>query len=417
MGCCHSLLRSLDGYGPLPSSEPAQVLMRSPAVAVKHIQDIADLHVTDVPIRCKKMLASLHAFFAANPLLFFRDLKTRYVLDATIIPGAPVQLIAFDCHVLNQSTLRLANNDVVWAMDDFDQCVVAPVDYDWCRAVASLAVFARSRITPQLVDVWSLCEAFYTAYVSEANHANADANVWLDPFTAPPFRQLHRKTKHKSTNVDKHCANNMFLPKPNFAAPDSAAHQALIHMLNTIHPGIVVLDVVIRTDMGGSTAGMERIWFLVADPVSRQNTILELKELAPVPLNARIDNTYYSKPLDLHSSIVKNIKAFGFKIDPYMGGCVYKMRPYMLRQRNEHTASLDDDAITWSSEAMQNAASVTGRLLARAHARTCTDKKAFAAWLHSKKTKHVIERLTAFARTYAKQCALDFHAMLQKCEM
>jgi len=414
MGCCWSRWRRPEIYHVLPGSESHNEFTRSSLEAIDYIETLTDRFTTHKKERYKAMLTDIHAFFAANPLLFFKDLKTRYALDSTIISGAPIQYILFDFHILNQTTVKLPNNRMVWTFDHFDQCTIAPIDYDWCRAATSLAIFAQSRGVE--VKVRDLCDALLSAYMSEAYKFNTGSMtpVWVEPFTAPPFGLLCRIAKKLDYN--DLCTNGKFRPQSQEYKIDPNTRQSFVKLLKTLHPNLEVLDVNLWTDMDGNTAGMQRVWFLVKAFEGRIE-ILELRELGPMPKEFRTQYTHYASPSDLHEIAVHSNILFGFNFDKYMRGCFYQGKPYILKQLNEHGTFLDDVSILWDTEILHNTADVMGRLLARAHARTCFDKKAYNKWLRKKSKKYAIDRLTQFVQLYIVQCKNDYESMVHMYPM
>lgn len=91
-----------------------------------------------VPIRYGRMAASPFAFFRGAAAVMARDLA------ATSSTGLIVQLCG-DAHLMNFGGFASPERDLVFDVNDFDETLPGPFEWDLKRLVASIEIAARSR--------------------------------------------------------------------------------------------------------------------------------------------------------------------------------------------------------------------------------------------------------------------------------
>jgi uncharacterized protein (DUF2252 family) len=91
-----------------------------------------------VPIRHGRMLQSPFAFFRGSAAIH------AYDLDATPTSGIDVQACG-DCHLLNFGGFATPERNLVFDINDFDETLRAPFEWDLKRLAASFVVAARWR--------------------------------------------------------------------------------------------------------------------------------------------------------------------------------------------------------------------------------------------------------------------------------
>ena len=115
--------------------DPVEILDRQAATRVQEL----------VPIRYGRMLTSAFAFYRGAAALMAADL-------ATVPPtGLTVQLCG-DAHLANFGGFAAPDRDIVFDINDFDETLPGPFEWDVKRLVASFAVAARDRRFPAGVD-------------------------------------------------------------------------------------------------------------------------------------------------------------------------------------------------------------------------------------------------------------------------
>jgi uncharacterized protein (DUF2252 family) len=116
-----------DGAGAEPRPDPVELLQQQAASRIPEL----------VPIRYRRMLASPWAFFRGAALLMASDLA------AAPHTGIEVQLCG-DAHLCNFGLFGSPERSLVFDINDFDESLPGPWEWDVKRLAASLAVAART---------------------------------------------------------------------------------------------------------------------------------------------------------------------------------------------------------------------------------------------------------------------------------
>jgi hypothetical protein len=94
--------------------------------------------------------------------------------------------------------------------------------------------------------------------------------------------------------------------------------------------------------------------------------------------------------------------------DPFLGWTTMEGRDYLVRQLNDHKASIQLQNL--KAEALMEYAGVCGEMLARGHARS-GDSTVVAGYLGS--STRFDEAVEAFAKAYADQTELDWKELVR----
>ena len=94
-----------------------------------------------VPIRAARMRASPFALLRGAPAVMAHDLST------TPVTGVTVQACG-DAHLLNFGLFATPERNLVFGLNDFDETLPGPWEWDVKRLAASLEIAARSRDFP-----------------------------------------------------------------------------------------------------------------------------------------------------------------------------------------------------------------------------------------------------------------------------
>jgi uncharacterized protein (DUF2252 family) len=134
--------------GDLPPSDRDPL----PLLAASNAGRVASL----VPIRHGRMLQ--------NPFAFYRGAAALMAHDLAALPhsGVPVQLCG-DAHLANFGLFASPERRVLFGINDFDETLPGPFDWDLRRLAASFAIAARQRghgAARQRQAVATLCAAF-----------------------------------------------------------------------------------------------------------------------------------------------------------------------------------------------------------------------------------------------------------------
>jgi uncharacterized protein (DUF2252 family) len=125
-----------------------------------------------VPIRYGRMLASPFAFYRGGAAIMAADLA------GSPVTGIHAQLCG-DAHMSNFGVFRSPDRSLVVDINDFDETLPGPWEYDLKRLAASFEVAMRDRAVPEQTRrdiVLAVCRSYRTAMVSFAEMTSLD--VW-----------------------------------------------------------------------------------------------------------------------------------------------------------------------------------------------------------------------------------------------
>jgi uncharacterized protein (DUF2252 family) len=153
-----------------------------------------------VPIRYGRMLASPAAFFRGGALLMASDLA------ATPVSGLTAQLCG-DAHLMNFGLFQSPERRLVFDINDFDETVPGPWEWDLKRLAASFEVAARERgigATARRAIVLSCVRSYREAMAEMARKRAID--VWHDRLDADLIRDgAQALGKRDARQVDRTC--------------------------------------------------------------------------------------------------------------------------------------------------------------------------------------------------------------------
>jgi uncharacterized protein (DUF2252 family) len=100
-------------------------------------------------IKWAKMRADAFGFFRGTAPLFYRTW-------ARLCPkGAPLAWISGDAHLENLGSYRGANRVPYFDINDFDECCIAPVDWEIGRALTALYVLGKPDMARLVLDTYA----------------------------------------------------------------------------------------------------------------------------------------------------------------------------------------------------------------------------------------------------------------------
>jgi uncharacterized protein (DUF2252 family) len=187
---------------PADRRDPIEILIESSADRVPHL----------VPIRYGRMLRSPFAFFRGAAAIMAADLAR------TPITGLHVQACG-DCHLLNFGVFATPERRLIFDVNDFDETLPAPWEWDVKRLAASFVVAARNNgFKPGQARAAAMaCVRSYREQVARLSQMRA-IDVWYErvdvdallarcPETA--FRQRDREQMLNAS----HCITEHDVPK------------------------------------------------------------------------------------------------------------------------------------------------------------------------------------------------------------
>lgn len=399
---------------------------------------------TLVPIRHGRMLAS--------PFAFFRGAAAIMAADLASVPttGFDVQLCG-DAHLMNFGIFRSYEQTLVFDMNDFDETLPGPWEWDVLRLAASFEIAGRDLemgASKRRRAVLALVDGYGDAMARLARMGNLD--LWQvrvsvdqivaslqekkgDPDRLKRVQKAARKalSRNRLTAFDKLVVETADGPRFAHRPPELVPVE---HLLDD--DGRVRYDEVIANFLGRYRESLRpvdrhlfesyrfihlarkvvgvgsvgtRAW--VALLVGRDDEdplILQLKEAQPSVLEAHLEPSAWPTGGE---RVVHGQRLIQGSSDPLLGwyritALDGKLHDFYVRQLWDGKASIDISGI--SSEGLTSYARLCGSAIARAHART-GDRIAIAAYVGT--GDRLAEAVADFAATYADRNDADHRAL------
>ena len=175
-----------------------------------------------VPIRYGRMLRS--------PFTFLRGSAGLMAYDLSSTPGTGLRVQACgDCHLLNFGLFATPERNLVFDMNDFDETLPAPWEWDLKRLVASFAVAARdSRCTDKEARGAAVaCIGAYREHLHECSKKNPleiwyERLDWQTVIDQTPDAKLKKAREDLAVKARQRIGEYLF---PKLAAPVGGHHR------------------------------------------------------------------------------------------------------------------------------------------------------------------------------------------------
>jgi uncharacterized protein (DUF2252 family) len=392
-----------------------------------------------VPVRRSRMIASPFAFYRGAARVMAADLAT------TPVTGLTVQACG-DAHLANFGLFASPERSLVFDLNDFDETLEGPWEWDLKRLVASFAIAARhsgldpnkSRKAAGLVvqgyrkamlklaemrpiDVWYafVDEAGFVGYAGSERSKNLAKNTISKA-----------KAKHSLQALDKLAENvdgkyrikhdpPLLLPSRVLSKNHRVKYEELLReayeaYLGSVSPDCKVLLQNYRpVDFGLKVVGVgsvgTRCWILLLEGRDRDDPLfLQIKEATDSVLAEYLRPSPYRHR---GRRVVEGQRLIQTVNDIFLGWThnAATGHDFYWRQLRDWKGSVDVDNLDAAS--MHSYARLCAWTLARAHARS-GDPVAIAGYLGSSDTFD--RALTEFAERYADQSGRDYEAYVDE---
>ncbi len=389
-----------------------------------------------IPVRYARMLASPFAFLRGTAAIMAQD------LSASTVTGLQVQACG-DMHVSNFGVFASAERNLVFGINDFDETIPGPWEWDLKRLVAS-AVVAGQFINKDR----ACCEAFSRSVVSSYRQRireyaemgylatwysvikEEDISAYIPPKLLPAWQKGIAKAKKGShlqvlekmtdlvDNKQRIVENAPFVVRETETEDGMPIREALGLFLQQYLASLPedrrqlisryqVLDVA-RKVVGVGSVGT-RCWIAFmrgadeGDPLFIQLKEAQTSVLAPHLKNAP---TYENQGL----RVVSGQRLIQGSPDILLGWGTINNIQFYVRQLRDMKGSYEFDPNVTPTKGMETYCSLCGWALALAHAKS-GDAAMIAGYVG--KSDELDEALTKFGFTYGEQNERDY-AELQK---
>ncbi|MFF7735347.1 DUF2252 family protein [Streptomyces sp. NPDC007984] len=383
------------------------------------------------PIRVGRMAATPFAFLRGSAGLMAHDLAH------TPMTRIRAQLCG-DAHAANFGLYGDARGGLVIDLNDFDETVVGPWEWDLKRLVASLVLAGRVagadedqcreaaydaagayRRTMRLLARLPVLDA-WNAIADEELVSHTDAHDLLGTLERVAEKARHNTSGRfaaKSTEVTED-GGRRFVDAPPVLrrVPDAeaaAVAASLEEYVGTLQEDRLPLlarhavqDVAFRV-VGTGSVGTRSYVVLLLDHRG-EPLVLQVKEARASALVPHLVTAGFEPPEAGHEGrrVVLGQKRMQVVSDNLLGWTTVDGLPFQVRQFRNRKGSVDPAAL--AADQLDDYGRMTGALLARAHAHSA-DPRLIAGYCG--KTEELDEAMAAFAVTYADRTEAD-HAEL-----
>ena len=373
---------------------------------------------------------------SASAFGFFRGAVPVMAYDLSLTPntGIHVQLCG-DAHVQNLGAFCGIANALIFDINDFDESLRGPFEFDVKRMAASilLAASAAPKKSSQIKYAAALRAAavFLDAYSAMIHRFAAMPILDVARFqvhrlaTVQPISKILLQAEHATPALSldqltmETPAGRVFktIPAPDKSAPPllrpatpaeseqvlaaiPAYIQTLLperrHFFAQFRPVAVGFKIV-----GTGSVGLRDFCVLLEGNGPADPLFLQIKQESASAWSPYLPEA--DPPKHNGQRAAEGQRAMQFQSDPLLGWTTIDGRDFLVRQLNDHKAGLD--VTTLKAAGLESYAEVCGEILARGHARS-GDSRVLAGYIG--KGARFKQAILAFAEAYATQSLADW---------
>jgi uncharacterized protein (DUF2252 family) len=391
--------------------------------------DPIDLIVEINRSRVPRLVPIKMARMAASPFGFFRGAVPLMAADLALLPSSALNTqLCGDAHVRNVGAYAAPSGELVFDINDFDETIRGPWEWDVKRMAASLVLAGREagNSEPRCRDaVATLMQSYRGLIAKFSNMAWLDLerfhitrHLRLDPIAGvlqkarreAPFETLEKYTrpartglpafveaKPLLTRVPRRVARQVLAALQTYREILSAERKMLLDRYSPV-------DVVFKVVGTGSVGTRDYVVLLLGNSL-KDPLFLQIKEEPPSAYARHVKEI--ENFLNEGRRVVEGQRRMQSQCDPLLGWTAMEGRDYLVRQLSDHKASIEMEEL--KGQGLVDYARVCGELLAKGHARSGSPA-ALAGYLGS--SNKIDKAITLFAVAYADQTCQD-HARLR----
>jgi uncharacterized protein (DUF2252 family) len=390
--------------------------------------------------RVATLLAIKWERMAASPFGFFRGAVSVMAADLAVLPhtGIFTQLCG-DAHVRNLGAFAAPDGRLVFDINDFDETIRGPFEWDVKRLATSIVLAGREGGSKSAIcnDAASVLLRSYRrsmhAFARMPVMDLARYQVHRLQRIAPVSQVLRKAERATPLNNQEHLTvqpkaaakgvtkappdHRIFVEhKPLQFRLKGAKADLILDSLNLYRESLAPerqhffdlyrpLDVAFRVVGTGSVGLRDYVVYMEGngndDPLFLQ--IKEEPNSAYAPYLGEM-----GAPQHQGHRVVQGQRSMQFLSDLLLGWTTIKNRHYLVRQLNDHKASIAIDDL--KGEGLNQYAEICGELLARGHARS-GDAIALSGYIGT--SDRFIDGITEFAIDYADQTEIDYKEFMR----
>jgi uncharacterized protein (DUF2252 family) len=380
--------------------------------------------------RVPALLKLKHQLMAQSPFVYFRGAAPVMAADLAVIPNTGIEAqICGDAHVRNLGAFAAPDGRLVFDINDFDETIRGPFEWDLKRMAASLVLAGRESRHKEA----SARDAVQHCIQRYCEHMRAFAKMPLlevgrfQVHRLGDVQPVHQALLKAERAIPMHTLEQLTEPvpgkpgsrrfkeiKPILTRITGAQAEKILeaigpyremlesqrqHLLSLYCPIDVAFKVV-----GTGSVGLRDYCIYFEGNGPGDPLFLQIKEQAPSAYTPYLPNAH---PCPHNGQrVVIGQRAMQLQSDPFLGWTHIGPRHFLVRQLNDHKGSIDFTDLAGSG--LTAFGEVCGELLARGHARSA-DPLVIAGYLGAGDT--FAEALAKFASLYADQTEKDWQAL------
>jgi uncharacterized protein (DUF2252 family) len=386
-----------------------------------------------VPLRMGRMAASPFAFLRGSACVMAWDLAAGPSTNIDVI-------IDGDAHVNNFGLYGTPQRDVIFDLNDFDEAIQAPWEWDLQRLAASVNVAAKQngmnrkerrgaviasvagyRTNALRLEKLGVLETWYLhAYPGRSNpvlEIDPKAEAVIDKCAAKARRTDNAALLNKTTERDRRGKWYLREDPPILTRVDQETRDAVIDGLNRYADTLLrerrymlkryqVVGVAHRV-VGVGSVGTRAYLVLLIGNHDTDPLFLQVKE-AITPAHAPYTHSLPAEFRHNGKRVVMGQRSLQASSDVMLGYTDIDGRHYFVRQMKNLKASIPVERLT--GDAFNFYVRACGMILARAHARTGDIAKIAG---YCGKSSALDEALAEWAEAYGDQTEQDHAALLE----
>jgi uncharacterized protein (DUF2252 family) len=370
-----------------------------------------------IPIKMARMAVSPFGFFRGNVAVMAADLST--------LPRAGIAVqICGDAHVRNLGAYSAPDGRLVFDINDFDETIRAPWEWDVRRLATSLVLAGREAgdSDRRSRDAVLACAAIYRAKLQEFSRmtcigvhkyrthrqflGRTGSSVLQRAVRETPDRTLAKLTlgqgsmrRFKSVppilrRVGKPVAGQVLNFLQSYQRSLSECSQQVLRFYRPV-------DVAFKVVGTGSVGTYDFVVLEFAGDGTRDPLFLQVKQALPFAYSPYVRSS--ESAIHQGKRVVLGQRLFEVQSDMMLGWTSLEGREFLVRQLKDHKASIRGDELMGAG--LIEYATTCGEVLAKGHARS-GDAAVLAGYLGS--NDRWDKALAKFSLIYADQTTRDY---------
>ncbi|HVH88990.1 MAG TPA: DUF2252 domain-containing protein [Terriglobales bacterium] len=393
--------------------------------SAKNRRDPVEIILASTRGRLRDLIPIKMARMAASPFGFFRGAAPLMAADLATLPSCGLEAqICGDAHVRNLGAYAAPDGHLVFDINDFDETVRGPFEWDLKRLATSLVLAGQESGQSQKIckDAVRLLIRSYCAALARLSEltvlelAKFQLHVKVGTVQAvlrkaersTPLHSLEKLTIHSGGKYRFKDARPLLVPVRAQVARQVIAALALYQetlsperqqFLSCYHPVDVAFKVV-----GTGSVGTRDYVVLCFGNGDSDPLFLQIKEEPPSCYARHLPSP--QNFMNEGKRVVEGQRRMQALSDPFLGWTSMVGRDYLVRQLSDHKATIDNTQL--QGNGLTEYARVCGEVLAKGHARSGDPMQLVG---YCGPGVRLDDAIADFAERYAEQTERDYEAL------